>query len=168
MIFDSLIRRQRYLLTLIAVALAIIFYSLPVFASSSGSFLPGHHSLSIKEVIVADSSSTISQQKKALSLFQQLDLTKEQQQQIKRIHHRYRQQVQAKKQDIARLQQQLSDMMVGTEPESLLGAKHQQLNLLRQEMGTLRFETMLATREILTPQQRQKFRKLVQNASVIE
>ncbi|MEM7760985.1 MAG: hypothetical protein AAF298_23070, partial [Cyanobacteria bacterium P01_A01_bin.40] len=54
-----------------------------------------------------------------------------------------------------------SDMMVGTEPVELLRAKNQQLNNLRQEIGALRFESMLATREILTPQQREKFRDLV-------
>ncbi|MEL6911717.1 MAG: hypothetical protein AAFO85_16140, partial [Cyanobacteria bacterium J06598_4] len=63
---------------------------------------------------------------------------------------------------------QLSDMMVGTESVELLRAKNHQLNTLRQEIGSLRFESMLATREILTPQQRQKFRELVRDVSVVE
>ena len=164
MIFHAL-RRQRYLLTLVAMALSI-FYSLPVFASSARFFSSSHDAYVPSETIIAHDSN--SQPQQAVSLFQQLDLTSEQQQQIKQIHQQYRQQILKKKQTISQLQQQLSDMMVGTEPIELLRAKNQQLNVLRQEMGTLRFESMLATREILTPQQRQKFRELVKNVSDVE
>ena len=160
MIFHAL-RRQR-LLTLVAIGLSI-FYSLPVFANSARflSSRPGNY---VPTQIIAQSSS----QQQQISLFQQLDLTPEQQQQIKQIHRRYGQQMLKKRQTISRLQQQLSDMMVGTAPIESLRAKNQQLNVLRQEMGTLRFESMLATREILTLQQRQKFRDLVQNVSDVE
>ncbi|MEL6931020.1 MAG: Spy/CpxP family protein refolding chaperone, partial [Cyanobacteria bacterium J06600_6] len=103
-----------------------------------------------------------------VSLFQQLNLTGEQQQQIKQIQLRYQQQLVKKKQHIAKLQQQLSDMMVGTETVELLRAKNQRLSRARQELGSLRFESMLATREILTLQQRQKFRELVKDFSEIE
>ena len=165
MIFHALVRRQRYLLTLIAIALSI-FYSLPVFASSARLFSYPRGTYNPAAVIVADSDRSKPQQ--TISLFQQLDLSREQQQQIKQIHRRYRQQVLKKKQTISRLQQELSDMMVGTQPTQLLRAKNQQLNVVRQEMETLRFESMLATREILTLQQRQKFRELVKNVSDVE
>lgn len=164
MIFQPLVRRQRYLLTLVAIALSI-FYSLPVF--SAASFLPSYNAFAAKEttteMIFADRSSA--PQEKFASLFQQLDLTKEQTQQIKQIHLQYQQQILSKKQDIVRLQQQLSDMLMGTEAVALLRAKNQQLSVLRQEMESLHFESMLATREILTPQQRLKFRELVQNSA---
>ncbi|MEL7007786.1 MAG: Spy/CpxP family protein refolding chaperone [Cyanobacteria bacterium J06588_4] len=166
MIFQALVRRQRYLLTLVAIALSI-FYSLPVFAGSSWS-TPFGHSFPTEPIIIAHSSSDPTQPEQKVSLFQSLDLTKEQQRQIKQIHHRYQRQVQKKKQLITKLQQQLSDMMVGTESVELLRAKNHQLNTLRQEIGSLRFESMLATREILTPQQRQKFRELVRDVSVVE
>ena len=159
MIFHAL-QRQRYLIIIVAIALAI-FYRLPVFASSS--LFSSSHNYAPTEIILAHDSD--SQPKQTVSVLQQLDLTSQQEQEIKQIHQRYRQRMMKKRQSIARLQQQLSDMMVGTEPAQLLRAKNQQLNVLRQEMGTLRFESMLATREILTPQQRQKFRELVQNAS---
>ena len=162
MIFHAL-RRQRYLLTLVAIGLSI-FYSLPVFANSARFLLSRPSNYVLTQIIAHDSDP----QQQQISLFQQLDLTPEQQQQIKQIHRRYGQQMLKKKQTISRLQQQLSDMMVGTEPIELLRAKNQQLNVLRQEMGTLRFESMLATREILTPQQRQKFRELVKNVSDVE
>ncbi|MEY2859321.1 MAG: hypothetical protein RLZZ74_3634 [Cyanobacteriota bacterium] len=166
MIFQPLVRRQRYLLTLVAIALSI-FYSLPVFSAASWSFVPSYSSLAAKktatEMIFADRSST--SQERFTSLFQQLDLTKEQAQQIKQIHLQYQQQILSKKQDIVRLQQQLSDMLMGTEAVALLRAKNQQLSALRQEMESLHFESMLATREILTPQQRLKFLELVQNSA---
>ena len=165
MIFQVLVRRQRYLLTLVAIALSIL-YSLPVFAGSFSSFHSGDFSLPI-EIQIAQQTPSVAPEPK-VSLFQQLDLSKEQQQQIKLIHRRYRQRISKHRQRIAKLQQQLSDMMVGTEPAELLRAKNQELIGLRQEMGALHFESMLATREILTLQQRQKFRELVQSSTKIQ
>ena len=147
-------------LTLVTITFCIIC-SFPVVASSSLPVLKSQTPFLRTEAILADRAQIIAQQKQSFSLLQQLDLTEEQQQQIKQIHLRYRQEILQKKGNIAKLQQQLSDMMVGTEPEELLRATNRQLNALRQEMGTLRFESMLATREILTPRQREKFRELV-------
>lgn len=161
MIFQALVRKRRYLLTLATIIVSVIL-SLPVFASYSLS-IPNSSPYSWNtESIFADSSLAIIREKQSFNLFQQLNLTTEQQRQIKAIHSQYRQQIRRKKDAIVRLQRQLSDMMVGTEPVELLRAKNQQLNNLHQEIGTLRFESMLATREILTPQQREKFRDLVQ------
>lgn len=161
MILQTLVRikRRRYFLTAIAITFSIILL-FPVFSGSISSLpnLPGY---SINQTAIADNSSEMAQQKPTLSLLQQLNLSSEQQQQIKQIHLQYRQKITNKKNIIARLQQQLSDMMVGTEPVELLRAKNKQLNVLHQEVGLLHFESMLAIREILTPQQREKFRKIV-------
>ena len=158
MIFQILIGRRRYLLTFIAVILSII-YSFPVFADPS-SLLPKYLHDAIAQTIIANSVETNSSQQ-PISLFQQLNLTVQQQQQIRQIHLSYRQQIRHKKNNITQLQQQLSDMMVGTEPVELLRAKNEKLSILRQEVGALRFESMLAIRKILTPQQRQKYKELV-------
>ena len=158
MIFQAMVRRRQYLLTFVAIALSIL-YSLPVFAGSSSFWSSNRASPTNK--IVQHTSEVVP--KEQISLLQQLNLTSAQQQQIEQIHLRYRQQIQKKKQDIARLERQLSDMMVGTEAVELLRAKNQELNILRQEMRSLHFESMLATREILTLQQRQKFRELVRD-----
>ncbi len=112
--------------------------------------------------IIAEHQVTITKQLPQ-SLIQQLNLTNEQRQKIKLIHYRYKQQILKKKNNLAVLQQQLSDMMSGTESVELIRTKNQQLVTLRQEIGALRFESMLATREILTPQQRQKFRKILES-----
>ena len=158
MIFQILIGRRRYLLTFIAVILSII-YSFPVFADPS-SLLPKYLHDAIAQTIIANSVETNSSQQ-PISLFQQLNLTVQQQQQIRQIHLSYRQQIRHKKNNIAQLEQQLSDIMVGTEPVELLRAKNEKLSILRQEVGALRFESMLAIRKILTPQQRQKYKELV-------
>ena len=97
------------------------------------------------------------------SLLQQLNLTSQQKEQIKRVHHQYKQQIRKKKHSLDLLQKQLSDLLVGTESVELIRAKNEQLVNLRQEIGELRFESMLATREILTPQQRQKFREIIES-----
>jgi periplasmic protein CpxP/Spy len=165
MIFQVLVRRQRYLLTLVAIALSI-FCSLPVFSTASWSFLPSFSSSASTEIILADRTLSTRPQEGLDSLFQQLDLTPEQAQGIKQIHLQYRQKILRKKENILRLQHQLSDMIMGTEAVALLRSKNQQLSALRQEMESLHFESMLATREILTPQQRQKFRKLVKDAEL--
>ena len=156
MISQAFTKRRRHWLILVVIMLSVIC-SVAIFADSSWSSLTP-----APEAIVADSSpTTTTTRRSTTSLFQQLDLTSEQQQRIKKIHLQYKRQIRKKKAELTRLQQQLSDMMVGTEPVELLRTKNQQLSILRQEIGALRFESMLATREILTPQQRQKFRELV-------
>lgn len=116
-----------------------------------------------EKVILADNSLEIVKQSEPQNLLQQLNLTAEQRQKINQIHQKYKQQMSKKRHALALLQQQLSDMMVGTEAIESIRNKNQQLVNLRQEIGALRFETMLATREILTLQQRKKFRTLVES-----
>lgn len=161
MIFQALSKKRRYLITL-ATTIFLIIYSCPL-VTNSFPFTVRSNVLSFvsAETIVVDNFRSTADQKQSIDVFQQLNLTTEQQQQIKQIHIQYRQQIRTKKHQIVKLQQQLSDMMVGTDPVELLRAKNQQLNLLKQEIGTLRFESMLATRKILTPHQREEFRKLV-------
>ena len=53
-------------------------------------------------------------------------------------------------------------MMAGTESAELVRAKHEEIARFRQQLGELHFKSMLATREILTPQQRQKFAEIIQ------
>ena len=157
MIFQLLIKRRQYLLTIVAIILSIV-YSFPVFAVSTPFFWQKHQN-TVTQTIIAGRYEP-EERKEYFNIFERLNLTVEQQQQIKQIHHQYKQQIRRKRNSLAKLQQQLSDMMVGTEPVESLRAKNQQVVLLRQEISTLRFESMLATREILTPQQRQKFREL--------
>lgn len=161
MIFQTLVRRRRYLLSLVALIISVIC-SLPVFATAPSQLFKGSFSNLVTESTIAHNLTSSRQQEQTVSLFQRLNLTEQQHQQLTQIHRQYRQEIFEKKNNITKLQQQLSDMMVGTEPVPLLRMKNQQLTAQRQAMSSLRFESMLATREILTPQQRREFRELVQ------
>jgi Spy/CpxP family protein refolding chaperone len=99
------------------------------------------------------------------NLIQQLNLTKEQKQQIEAIRRRYHQKIVLRKKDIDTVQQQLSQMMAGSNSISEIRAKNRELMTLDREIGDLRFESMLATREILTIEQRQKFVNMVRAKS---
>ena len=97
------------------------------------------------------------------NLFEQLNLTPRQKYQIDRIRRRYQAPITRLKEELRLAQRQLSTMMAGTDSATTIRAKHQQITEFRQELGELHFESMLATREILTPQQRQKFAEFIQN-----
>ena len=97
------------------------------------------------------------------NLFEQLNLTPQQTYQIDRIRRRYQAPITRLKEELRLAQQQLSTMMAGTDSATTIRAKHQQITEFRQELGELHFESMLATREILTPQQRQKFAEIIRN-----
>jgi len=118
--------------------------------------------VSLSETLLVDNSLTTNKQNQAINLFQHLNLTPEQKQKITQIHRKYQQKLRKKRHTLEVLQQQLSDMIVGNEAEERLRSKNQQLAKVRQELGSLRFESMLETRKTLTLYQRQKFRDLVQ------
>ncbi len=132
----------------------------PVLAGSRPSFTVPHNGHFLQTTTIADNHSIATEQNPS-NLLHQLDLTTNQKEQIKKIHHQYKQQISKKRSNLITLQQQLSDLMVGTESAELLRAKNKQLVSLRAEIGKLRFESMLATREVLTPEQRQKFREII-------
>lgn len=150
------------LFSLTTISVLILNDTQQLATASSSSFPDSRFKLSLAETLLADSSLAINKQNQAIDLLQQLNLSPEQKQKINQIHRKYQQQLRKKRHTLAVLQQQLSDMMVGTETVELLRSKNQQLARIRQEIGALRFESMLATRETLTLQQRQKFRDLVQ------
>ena len=152
-------------LLFLTCASTIIFYSSPNIVHAASIAFKTHRFS--PKAILADSSLATNKQNAvpnaSANLLQQLNLTAEQQQKIKKVHQQYKQRILKKRRQLATLQQQLSDMMVGAAATEAIRTKNQQLVSLRQEIGTLRFETMLATREILTLPQRQKFRELVES-----
>lgn len=155
-------RSSLFSLTAITLLLILLLHSLPVLAGGKLFFPINQHYSLISSHRVADNS-LVTTKKHPSHLLHQLNLTNTQKAKIQQIHDRYKQQITRKRQDLNLLQKQLSDLMVGTESVELIRAKNQQLVNLRHEIGQLRFETMLATREILTPEQRRKFRELVES-----
>ena len=155
-------RHSLFSLTATTFFIILIIHISPVFASSGLSFRQQNSNYFFKTNTIADISLVTNKQNPS-NLLQQLNLTNNQKEQIKLIHHQYKKKILKKRSSLSILQQQLSDLMVGTESAELIRSKNKQLASLREEIGELRFESMLATREILTPQQRQKFREIMES-----
>jgi len=96
------------------------------------------------------------------SLVEELNLTPQQEQQLKAIQQQYKDQMAQQRQELQQAQQELSELMAGTAPQGQIRDKYREVNVLRQQKGELHLESMLAIREILTPQQRRQFARLMQ------
>lgn len=144
--------------------LAFTFSTTAAFSTEAGQLDANitQSSFAFAPVSILAQSHTSSVDGSSSSLWQQLNLTPLQKRQIQQISRRYRQQISQLKQDLQVAQAQLAKMMIGTETTEVIRAKHQYISQLRQQLGTLHFESMLATREVLNPQQRQKFAEIVQ------
>ena len=89
--------------------------------------------------------------------FQELNLTPEQTQQIQTIENQYEDQIAQRKQAVRQGKQELVDLMAGTASESQVREKYRQVEALKQQVADIRFDSMLAMREVLTPEQRRQF-----------
>ncbi|MDJ0660778.1 MAG: Spy/CpxP family protein refolding chaperone [Crocosphaera sp.] len=95
--------------------------------------------------------------------FQQLlNLSDEQMQQLNAIRQKYRPQMEQLRQQMQATGQELSQMMQGNASENDLRRKHQEIVNLRQQMGNIRFSSMLEMRKILTTEQRQQLAQLLE------
>ncbi|HEY9852205.1 MAG TPA: Spy/CpxP family protein refolding chaperone [Leptolyngbyaceae cyanobacterium] len=92
----------------------------------------------------------------------QLNLTREQTQQILVIQNKYKEQITESQRALQQAQQELQNMIVGTANQQQIRDKQRQVQRLRQHLGQLRFEIMMSVREILTPGQRRLFAEQMQ------
>ena len=97
--------------------------------------------------------------------FQDLNLTSEQTQQMQAIRDRYQDQISQRKQGVRQAQQELLDLMAGTASESQIREKYRQVETLKQQVSDIKFDSRLAMREVLTPEQRRQFAEQRQNRS---
>lgn len=93
-------------------------------------------------------------------LWQQLDLTPEQTQQLKAIKDQSQETHKAQRQQMRQLRQELRTMLAGDTPKFQLTAKFDQVQALRQQIERDRFEQTLKMRDLLTSAQRQKLSEL--------
>ncbi|NES87603.1 MAG: Spy/CpxP family protein refolding chaperone [Moorea sp. SIO2B7] len=93
---------------------------------------------------------------------EELNLTTEQQEQIQEIREKYRPQMQQRRETLQKEQETLQQMMTGNASRDAILRQHQKVASLRQELGNLRFQSMLDTREVLTEEQRQKFAQMME------
>jgi Spy/CpxP family protein refolding chaperone len=93
---------------------------------------------------------------------EQLNLTEEQKQKLQAIQTQYKDQISQRKQAVRQATQELRDLMAGNASTDEIRAKHRQVQGLRQQMEEVSFESMLAMREVLTPEQRSQFARLIE------
>lgn len=95
-------------------------------------------------------------------LWQQLDLTPEQSEQIETIQQQSQADTEPLRQEFQQAHAQMRSLLAGNANSDELRQQHQQIQTLHQQLGNQRFETMLQVREILTPEQRSSWAELSQ------
>lgn len=95
-------------------------------------------------------------------LIEELNLSDSQMQDLEDIRLKYQEQMNEQRQVLMEAQQELNDMMSGDASEAQLRNQYRQVAQLGQELGDLRFESMLEMREVLTPQQRRELAEKMQ------
>lgn len=102
---------------------------------------------------VAQMSSPVKNEGKGKFL-DQLNLSNEQRQQIGSIRQKYQGQIEQLQERGQTTQEELFEMMAGTESVRDIRTKRDEVVQIRQELGDARFESLLEMREVLTPEQR--------------
>ena len=92
----------------------------------------------------------------------ELNLSNAQKQKFQQIYRRYQGQISQHQDKLLVAQQQLKQMMIGTDSAAAIRTQYQEVVRLRQALDNLRFESMLEMREVLTPNQRRQFALLMQ------
>lgn len=94
-------------------------------------------------------------------MYQQLNLSADQQAQIKSIREQAKTSNQGLRQQLKTAREQLKTLLASNDAsDSALRQAHQQLQPLTQQMSDQRFDTMLKIRNVLTPAQRTKLAEL--------
>lgn len=95
-------------------------------------------------------------------LVQALDLTEAQASQLQAVREEARPTMEALHENLRAERQALHELMAGDATEADLRTQHQRVQDLHQQVGDQRFEVMLATREILTVEQRAELADLME------
>jgi periplasmic protein CpxP/Spy len=114
---------------------------------------------SVSEPILAQ---TNKRQERRSRFLEELNLSEEQKRQLNEIQQKYKEQISENRQKVSSLRKELLDMMSGTASANSIRAQHNEIAQLQQIINNLRFESMLEMREVLNPDQRQKFTSLMQ------
>ncbi|MCW6036081.1 Spy/CpxP family protein refolding chaperone [Spirulina subsalsa FACHB-351] len=96
-------------------------------------------------------------------LMETLNLDENQRQQMRAIHERNSTQMNQSRQTLQAAHQRMRELMGSSSAsEQELRAQHNEIQRLQQEMGNLRFQSMLEMRNILTPEQRSQMNEMHQ------
>jgi len=94
--------------------------------------------------------------------FEAIDLSDAQLQQIRAIREQARETLQPLHQQLRQERQTLRDLMASDVAAAELRSHHDSVQTLQQQLGDQRFETMLAIRDVLTPEQRATLAELAE------
>ncbi len=145
----------------------LLIVSLSLFAlltdTTSSTTLQKRSEATYSSVLIAENHDALTDAESKITLFQQLNLTSAQQKKIKQIHNLYYPQIIKIREKLTALKDELTAMMASAESATMIRNKHQEILQLRQELGELQLETMLATREVLTLEQRQEFADILKS-----
>jgi periplasmic protein CpxP/Spy len=97
------------------------------------------------------------QQKAKRGWLKDLNLTTEQLKKIQTIRKKSKGDIAQKRQAVQTAKQELEAFMANTAPQEEVRKKYVRLKTLRQELNDAQFENTLAIREVLNPEQRQKY-----------
>ncbi|MDX2244675.1 MAG: Spy/CpxP family protein refolding chaperone [Leptolyngbyaceae cyanobacterium bins.302] len=90
-----------------------------------------------------------------------LNLSPEQVQKIQEIRNQHQERLAEQKQAVRQAQQELKQLMASKASTEQIRQKFDQLQDLKQKLGNTRMEVMLAIRNVLNPEQRQKLNEVV-------
>ncbi|MGB3511785.1 MAG: Spy/CpxP family protein refolding chaperone [Microcoleaceae cyanobacterium] len=94
-------------------------------------------------------------------IFQQLDLTEEQTQKIMTIRNQHQEDIVKSLENLRGAQEELNNMIISSSSDNQLREKHSEVIQLRKELAELQFDTILKMREVLTPEQLEKWSTLM-------
>ncbi|MFB2934412.1 Spy/CpxP family protein refolding chaperone [Aerosakkonemataceae cyanobacterium BLCC-F154] len=94
---------------------------------------------------------------------QRVNLTASQTQRMQTISNKYRGEISASSKALRQAQFELGQMLGGDANIDSLRQKHRQVEALKQKVGSLRFESLLEMREVLTTEQRRQVAQNLQN-----
>ena len=95
-------------------------------------------------------------------VLEQLNLSSEQSTQIEAIHNSKKQESETLREQVKAQKEAMRDLFASDASDSELQQQHQEIQNLKQQIGTNRFEGMLEIRAVLTPEQKAQLTELMQ------
>jgi Spy/CpxP family protein refolding chaperone len=92
----------------------------------------------------------------------ELGVSAEQRAKIAEIKQKKRADTESRREELKRLHEELKGIMAGDGPAEKARAVHERMQTVQRELGDVNFESMLAVRELLTPEQRARFVETMQ------
>ncbi|MGV0028255.1 Spy/CpxP family protein refolding chaperone [Phormidesmis priestleyi] len=128
----------------------------PTLQSSAPAFSPDPISSSDPQG-VAQSPAAPPIKQRGMGWLRDLDLSADQMQKIRSIRGQYQDKLMSQRQAARQAQRELRILMAGDASVEEIRQKYREVQTLHQQVADTQFNSMLEMRQVLTPQQRQKF-----------